>query len=145
MLLNSQSEIPGCYSIQDVKKIQFPAFPSNEATLHVYECLNTVPFLVKRVFTIDAHKECARGFHAHKQATQLLICLKGHCRITIDDGKSRQDIDLKDPSEGLLIPPTLWAEQTYQSNTILMVLTDRLYEEEDYIKDYQEYIEIRKI
>lgn len=132
------------YSLQDLQHIPFPLFNSKEACLFVYESGKHVPFHVQRIFVINAKETCNRGFHAHKECTQLLIVLNGECKVTCDDGTTRKDIILNKSSEGLLIPPTLWAEQEYQPDTILMVLTDQPFDENDYIRNYDEFLSFRK-
>jgi dTDP-4-dehydrorhamnose 3,5-epimerase-like enzyme len=125
--------------------IDFPCVNSKEASLFVYESEKAVPFIVKRVFTISTTESCKRGFHAHKECSQLLVCMQGSCHVILDDGRTRKEVLLNQPNIGLLIPPMIWAEQAYEANTILMVLTDRLYEESDYIRDYDAYLKYRNV
>ena len=131
------------HTLTDIQLISFPLLGTQEASLTVYECGKKVPFTIQRVFTIKASEKCTRGFHAHKECSQLLVVLNGECKITCDDGVQKKDFILTRSSEGLLIPPTLWAEQEYEPDTILMVLTDRLYDEEDYIRNYDQFLEFR--
>lgn len=130
--------------LKDVTSIQFPLIDSKEASLHVYESGTHVPFPIQRLFTINAREACARGSHAHKECTQLLVCLEGRCVVTVDDGEARKNVVLDQPSLGLLIPPSIWAEQKYETNTILAVLTDRPYEEADYFRKYEDFLKFRK-
>ena len=131
------------YYLKDVTSIQFPLIDSKEASLHVYESGTHIPFIIQRLFTIKAREGCARGFHAHKDCAQLLVCLEGRCVVTIDDGEARKDVILDQPSLGLLIPPSIWAEQIYEANTVLAVLTDRPYEEADYLRNYEDFLKFR--
>jgi dTDP-4-dehydrorhamnose 3,5-epimerase-like enzyme len=124
------------YNLADLQLLSFPAFSTNEALLVVYEGDTKVPFNISRLFTVKATENCIRGFHAHKECTQILIVLNGECKVTCDDGANRKDIILNKSSEGLLIPATIWAEQEYQPGTVLMVLTDKHYDENDYLRDY---------
>lgn len=134
----------GFHYLKDVTYFQFPVIDSEEASLHVYESGTHVPFPIQRLFTINTREACVRGFHAHKECTQLLVCLEGRCVVTIDDGTVRKEIVLDQPSLGLLIPPSIWAEQVYEANTVLMVLTDRPYKETDYLRKYEDFLEFRK-
>ena len=129
--------------ILDIKKIDFPQFDTKESSLFVYESGKLVPFTIQRVFTIKTIEACTRGFHAHKHCTQVLTVLHGECNVTCDDGTMRQSFRLNHASQGLLIPPTIWAEQAYLPNTILMVLTDHPYDEADYIRDYDAFLNFR--
>jgi dTDP-4-dehydrorhamnose 3,5-epimerase-like enzyme len=125
--------------------LNFPHFETKGSSLTVYESGSRVPFPVKRVFTVQASEECVRGFHAHRKCAQLLVVLNGECLVTCDDGKMKKMYPLNKPFEGLLIPPTIWAEQKYAPNTTLMVLTDQFYDEEDYIRDYNLFLEFRGV
>ncbi len=127
----------------DLQIIAFPIFDNNEASLTVYEGIKNVPFNMARLFVIKASENCNRGFHAHKECSQLLVVLNGTCKVICDDGQSRKKIILDKASEGLLIPPTIWAEQEYQCDTVLLVLTDKRYDEGDYLRNYNEFIEFR--
>ncbi|MFN7662603.1 MAG: sugar 3,4-ketoisomerase [Alphaproteobacteria bacterium] len=129
--------------LKDFPKIFFPLKKTEQSALSIFE-EGVVPFSIKRVFTIKTQDHCKRGFHAHKECAQLLVCLTGRCTVICDDGESRQSIVLDTPKEGLLIPPSIWAEQDYEPNTILMVLTDHLYDESDYIRDYNEFLQYRR-
>ena len=123
--------------------ISFPEFDTDEASLTIYEGEKHVPFPIARLFTIKAAQKCVRGFHAHKECAQLLIVLKGECKVTCDDGETRQDIILNKAHEGLLVPSTIWAEQNYEPDTVLVVLADKPYDEGDYLRDYTEFLNFR--
>jgi hypothetical protein len=132
------------YQNDDLRKINFPTFGNNDVGLYVYESWESVPFQLHRVFVIKAGVSCDRGAHAHKKCFQLLVALSGECKVTCDDSFKKVEIILNNTSEGLLIPPTIWAEQSYQPGTSLMVLTDMLYEESDYLRDYKEFVMFRR-
>ena len=81
-----------------------------------------------------------RGHHAHRQCHQLLICPIGVVSVVIADGSSSRTITLDTPEKALHIPPGLWAEEIYRDpTTVLLVLCDRPYEPEDYIRDMAAY------
>ena len=132
------------HNISDIQLINFPLFNNEDSLLVVYEGHKKVPFFMNRVFMVKAHEKTRRGFHAHKECAQLLVVLSGLCRVICDDGSNKKEVTLDDPSKGLLIPPTLWAEQDYEANTILMVLTDKPYDASDYLRDYDEFLAFRK-
>ncbi len=132
------------YTISDLKIVSFPLFSNKESELIVYENGKKIPFLIPRLFVIKADESVKRGYHAHKECSQLLIVLKGECLVMCDDGVSKETRTLNDASEGLLIPPRIWSEQTYQPDTILMVMADRLYEEDDYLRDYEDFLKFRR-
>ena len=132
------------HNISDIQLISFPLFETKEAFLIVYESGKQIPFTVQRLFVIKSTEKCNRGFHAHKECSQILVVLNGECKITCNDGISKKTVLLNKASEGLLIPPAIWAEQEYQPDTTLMVLTDKPYDENDYLRDYTKFLEFRK-
>lgn len=129
--------------IDDVKTISFARHTSDEANLYVYEYEKHVPFLIKRVFNVDALQACERGAHAHKDCIQLLVCLRGCIDVIVDDGHEKSCVTLDSPDKGILIPSGLWAEQKYAKDSLLMVLTDQLYDETDYIRNYDDFIKYK--
>ena len=123
-----------------VTTIQFPKFEEENGCLCVFECGQRVPFLVHRVFTISARMGDIRGEHAHKKCSQLLVSLSGKILVICDDGTVKSEHHLDGMGSGILIPPGVWAVQKYLADdAILMVLCDRGYEAEDYIRDYVEF------
>lgn len=120
--------------------IHFPVYADNNGDLCVYECGQHVPFDIRRVFTVSARKGDIRGDHAHKKCTQLLVCLSGQIRVFCDDGSAVSEYFLANMGMGLLVPPGTWAKEEYLANdAVLMVLCDREYEAEDYIRDYNDF------
>ncbi len=130
-------------SVRDVSWITFSQKTRDGASLGVYASPD-VPFSIARVFVISADKACERGCHAHKVCTQLLVCLKGRCCVAVDDGHVRQKYILDSLGRGLLLPPTIWAEQSYEKDSVLMVLADYPYDESDYIREYRDYLSFRQ-
>lgn len=133
------------HNVTDLTLINFPMFESQASFLMTYEGNKTIPFEVNRLFTIHATEAVVRGKHAHKACSQLLIVLEGACRVVCDDGIKQKAQMLTHPSQGLFIPPSLWAEQHYEPNTVLMVLADKPYDESDYLRNYQEFLTFRGV
>ncbi|MCW7462984.1 sugar 3,4-ketoisomerase [Leptospira limi] len=122
--------------------IRFPSFSEDNGSLSVFESGKEVPFLIQRVFTVTANVNDIRGEHSHRKCSQLLICVNGKIKVTCDNGSSKSEFDLEKMSDGLLIPPGIWATQAYvNENSVLMVLCDRGYEAEDYIREYSDFLE----
>lgn len=120
-----------------VIKIRFDEFKDANGVLCVYESARQVPFDIRRVFTVTARAGDSRGDHAHKKCTQLLVCLSGVIDVACDDGNKATEYSLNNMGDGLLIPPGIWARQKYvDEGSVLMVLCDRGYEADDYIRDY---------
>ena len=98
-------------------------------------------FRIKRNFLVKGKKGALRGKHAHKLLSQVVVCISGKCRLFLTDGIDEKDLILSSDSKAILIPPMIWAEQTYlQADTIISVFCDRHYEENDYIHNFDEYL-----
>ncbi|MDB6080405.1 MAG: hypothetical protein JWO82_4152 [Akkermansiaceae bacterium] len=122
--------------------ICFNSIEAPSGVLCAYESGKEVPFVMQRVFTVSAPAGNARGDHAHRQCTQLLVCVSGKIRVSCDNGHSVKEYLLDNMGAGLLVPPGVWARQEYlRDGAVLMVLCDRGYEAEDYIRDYGEFKE----
>ena len=127
--------------LDTIKIINLPHHFEENGDLIVMENNKNVPFEILRVFVVRAPKDSIRGQHAHIKCTQLLTCPNGQIDVECDDGVNKLNFILNHPNIGLLIPPGIWAQQTYtKENSILTVLCDRLYEAEDYIREYSEFI-----
>jgi UDP-2-acetamido-3-amino-2,3-dideoxy-glucuronate N-acetyltransferase len=102
-----------------------------------------LPFAPKRYFIVfDVPSKDVRGEHAHKTLHQFLVCVKGSCSVVLDDGKNRDELLLDGPGVGLHIPPMVWATQyKYSSDAVLLVLASDVYDAEDYIRDYDKFME----
>ena len=123
-----------------VKLIKFPYLKENNGDLVVVEG-EIIPFSIKRVFNVRQQKGDIRGRHAHRHCSQLLICTNGAVEVKCDDSCTTETYILDKPNFGLFIPPGIWADQKYmENNTILTVLCDRLFEEADYLRNYDDFI-----
>lgn len=107
------------------------------------EAAQDVPFSIKRIYYITRVPEnTIRGFHAHKELEQVLLCLNGTVKINVSDPFSKESFILDDPAKGLYIGPGLWREMyDFSPASVLLVLASEHYTEADYIRDYKEYIE----
>ncbi len=133
------------YRISDISIVDFPFFKESNGSLLVMESGGVVPFEIARVFFVKADAGAVRGNHAHYQCFQLLQCNNGSISITCNDGNESVDYILDVSNQGLLIPPGIWASQTYtDSNSILLVMCDQPFSEADYIRNYVEYLHFRK-
>ena len=123
-----------------VKLIELPYHKENNGDLVVVEG-EIIPFSIKRVFNVRAQKGNIRGRHAHRHCSQLLICTNGAVEVKCDDTRTTETYVLEKPNFGLFIPPGIWADQKYiENNTILTVLCDSLFEEEDYVRNYDDFM-----
>jgi dTDP-4-dehydrorhamnose 3,5-epimerase-like enzyme len=124
-----------------VRLINFPYCQEDNGDLVVIQGMNdSVPFHISRVFNVRADKDSIRGQHAHSECTQLLVCTNGSIEVSCDDGEIQSVHILNKPYMGLLILPGVWAEQKYLENSsILTVLCDQPFNEEEYIRNYDEF------
>ena len=101
-----------------------------------------VPFDIKRVFySFDIPGGETRGAHAHKECHQFLIAASGSFEVVLDDGNNKRTVSLNRPFFGLHIPPGIWAaEQNFSSGSICLVLASQGYFEEEYIRNYEEFL-----
>lgn len=101
-----------------------------------------LPFCVKRVFYLyDIPGGESRGAHAHKECHQFLIAASGSFEVLLDDGYSKRQVFMNQPSMGLHIPPGVWAsEMNFSSGSICLVIASEEYNESDYIRDYKQYL-----
>lgn len=121
-------------------EVTFPRYADKNGVLCVYQCGHDVPFDIRRVFTVTAGKRDIRGDHAHKQCTQLVVCVAGEILVSCDDGAVVTQYHLTDMGTGLLIPPGIWAKEEYvRGESVLMVFCDREYEADDYIRNYDDF------
>lgn len=123
------------------KKLTFLTKGDERGNLIALEENKNIPFEIKRVYYIfDTKNGVRRGFHAHKNLEQVLICVSGSCEILLDDGKEKSIIKLKNRNEGLFIEKLVWREMfNFSADCVLMVLASDYYDEKDYIRDYNEF------
>jgi hypothetical protein len=125
-----------------VKRISLPKISDPRGNLTFIEGQRHIPFEIRRVYYLyDVPAESERGGHAHRNLTQLLIAVSGSFDVLLDDGKSRETVTLNKPYEGLLIDCFVWREmKNFSSGSVCMVLASRVYEADDYIRDYQDFM-----
>ena len=126
----------------EVIKYAFQQHGDDRGQLVALEAGKEIPFSVKRVYYMyDTGAGVRRGFHAHKCLEQILICIHGSCKIHLDNGKETVEVDLNTPYEGLYVSNDMWREMyDFSSDAVLMVLASELYDESDYIRNYDEFL-----
>ena len=129
-----------------ITRYSFQQHGDDRGQLIALEQFKEIPFHVKRVYYIyDTASGVARGFHAHKTLEQILICIHGSCKIRLDDGREQAVVPLNSPSEGLYVGPGMWREMfDFSPDAVLLVLASELYNESDYIRDYDGFLEYVK-
>ena len=126
-----------------IKWIDFPALGDERGSLVALEAEKSVPFMIKRVYYIFGTKAgVSRGFHAHRKLQQVAICITGSCRMILDDGQQRSEVLLNSPNKGLVIGDLVWREMhDFSKDCVLLVLASEHYDESDYIRDYNDFLE----
>jgi hypothetical protein len=130
----------------DYEIIELPKITDPRGNLTVAEQLKNVPFDIKRVYwTYDVPGGESRGGHAHKALYQLVVAMSGSFTVTLDNGEERKTILLNHPWQGLLIKPNTWRTlDDFSSGAVCMVLASELFDEEDYIYEYSDFIQYMK-
>lgn len=135
------------YSVNDCPIIDLGKIKGERSgNITVVENDGTLPFDVKRVFYLyDVPCGAYRGAHAHIDQYQFIIAAGGSFQVTLDDGTVKRTFFLNRPDKGLLVYPGLWSYlDDFSSGAIGVVLTSDKYIAEDYIRDYQEFLNHRK-
>ncbi len=119
-----------------------PLIEDLRGTLTFGEIDKHLPFVPKRFFVIyDVPSTRVRGEHAHRKLHQFLVCVRGSCSVVLDDGHQREEVVLDRATLGLHIPPMVWAVQyKYSHDSLLLVLASDVYDEADYIRDYDDFV-----
>lgn len=127
----------------DIKKYVFQPHGDARGELVAIEEFKDIPFRVKRIYYMyGVGQDVTRGYHAHKALEQILICIHGSCKIRLDNGKEKEIVTLDKPNEGLYVANNMWREMfDFSEDAVLIVLASQLYDEADYIRDYNEFLE----
>ena len=136
MPLTAPDTLPGC------TLLQLPVRGDERGSLVPIEAGRDVPFEIKRVYTVFGTRPgVRRGFHAHHVTEQVAVAVAGGCTMILDDGFERQKVRLDRPDRALTIPPMIWHEmEDFTPDCVLMVLANAVYDEADYLRDYQRFL-----
>lgn len=134
-------------TVFDCSIVELPRHTDRAGNISIAENNINLPFEVKRVFyTYDIPGGVDRGAHAHKECHQFLIAASGSFEVEMDDGINKRTIVLNRPYYGLHLPPGIWAsEKSFSSGSVCLVLASQGYEEEDYIREYNKFLNFSKI
>jgi hypothetical protein len=135
------SSVYDCH-ILPLSKIQNPA-----GNITIVEGEGNIPFNIRRIYYLyDIPGGESRGGHAHKELYQLIVAASGSFEVLLDDGINKKIIRLNRPNYGLLVVPGIWRELfEFSSGAICLVLASHKYDENDYIREYDEFIEFKNI
>ncbi|BCN32528.1 sugar 3,4-ketoisomerase [Anaeromicropila herbilytica] len=126
-----------------VVKYAFQQHGDERGQLIALEEYKDIPFEIKRVYYMyDTKDGVRRGYHAHKSLEQILVCINGTCKILLDNGNEKKVVTLESRCEGLYIPNNMWREMyDFSEDAVLMVLASNYYNEEDYIRNYDQFLD----
>ena len=126
-----------------IEWIELPNLGDHRGSLVVAEANRNVPFSIQRLYYIfGAQPDVPRGFHAHKELQQIAFCIQGSCKMLMDNGKEKQEVLIGQSNKGLFIPPMVWHEMHgFSEDCILLVLASDHYDESDYIRNYDQFLE----
>ena len=126
----------------NIVTVEFEEHGDDRGTLVSVEQMKNLPFEIKRCYYMyDTKPGVRRGFHAHKALKQVLLCVHGSCKVLLDNGKEKEIVTLDRPNLGLIIESNIWREMfDFTEDAVLMVLASELYDESDYIRNYDDFI-----
>lgn len=133
------------YKLSDCKLVDLPKIHDPRGNLTFIESGNHIPFDIKRVYYLyDVPGGAERGGHAHKGLHQLIIAMSGSFDVMLDDGYEKKRFHLNRSYSGLYVCPMMWRElDNFSSGSVCMVLASNKYDEDDYFRDYGEYLAAR--
>lgn len=122
--------------------ISVPSHKNELGSLGVIEKREVFPFEIQRLYYLfDVPGGATRGSHAHKQLNQLIIPISGSFDVELDNGKAKERFNLNSATTALTVPPGYWRTlENFSSGAAALVLASLIYDENDYIRDYEEFI-----
>jgi acetyltransferase-like isoleucine patch superfamily enzyme len=136
------SAAAGRLAVAGARLLSLPVVTDIRGTLSFGQYDTHLPFLPRRYFVVyDVPGKEVRGEHAHRALHQVLVCLRGSLAVMLDDGTSRDEVLLDGPQLGLYVPPMVWTSQfRYSSDAMLLVLASDVYDADDYIRSYDDFL-----
>jgi hypothetical protein len=132
-------------AIDSCRLIHLPKVELRQGNITSVQGLVEIPFDILRIFYVyDVPGGKGRGAHGHKELHQFIVSIMGSFDVTVDDGRERRTITLNRAYYGLHVPNTIWCELSgFSSGAVCLVLASDRYREEDYIRNYDDYLRFR--
>lgn len=133
-------------AIQEAKIIELPKFLDRRGNLSIIEEFKNIPFKIERTYWIyDVPGGETRGGHAYRENQEFIVALSGCFDVVLDDGKEEKVFTLNRSYYGLYVPKGMWRQmRNFSTNSLALVLSSTEYTEEDYIRDYNEFLKLKQ-
>jgi hypothetical protein len=130
----------------NIIEIKLPKIYDNRGNLSFFESNNQIPFKIARTYWIyDVPGGENRGGHAFKEQQEFIIALSGSFDVILNDGKEEKRIHLNRSYNGLYVPKMIWRSMdNFSTNSVALIVSDKPYLEGDYIREFKEYIKLKK-
>lgn len=134
------------YTVHDCKVIELPIVHNEAGNITVLENRTEIPFNIKRIYYLyDVPMGAERGGHGHYELQQYIIAASGSFTFVLDDGINKKEVFLNHPNKALHIVPGIWREmKDFSSGSVCLVLASIIYDESDYIRDYNDFLKYRR-
>lgn len=129
--------------LNDVRFIEVPTASDSRGSLSFIRSMTEVPFEIKEVYYIyDVPTGAVRGGHSHRKAHHVLVALNGGVTVSLDDGVDKAVYTLDSPRSALYMPAGIWLGE-FNVESMCLVVSSELYSEDEYMRDYDEYLRFR--
>jgi len=135
------------YTLNDCRILELPKIEMRAGSITFVEGLEELPFDIRRVYYLyDIPGGKARGAHAHRKLEQLVVAASGSFEVALDDGRDVRTVRLDRPYMGLYLKPGIWRDlNNFSSGAICLVLASEVYSQEDYIRDYSDFLRFKDV
>lgn len=133
------------FNVEDCTLVELPIVHNDRGSMTVLENSNNIPFDIRRVYYLyDVPMDAERGGHSHYELQQYVIAASGSFTFLLDDGSNKKEVFLNHPNKALHIKPGIWREMKgFSSGSICLVLASMKYTEDDYIRNYESFLDYR--
>ncbi|MCZ2085290.1 MAG: FdtA/QdtA family cupin domain-containing protein [Flavobacteriales bacterium] len=133
------------FTVEDCLVVELPIVHNETGNISVLENNTNIPFDIKRVYYLyDVPMGAERGGHGHFELQQYVVAASGSFTFVLDDGKNKKEVFLNHPNKALHIKPGIWREmKDFSSGSVCLVLASHQYDEKDYMREYEDFLNYR--